>query len=195
MRARGWFLGVVAALLFAGAAYGEFSGPSVQPLTCTTHQWINVISASLVPSCAQPSFADISGTATNAQLGAAFSPISAALSSAVIMSSQGTFYDGPSIAQGTGTWWVSGTVTLLDTAGAANFRCKLWDGTTIIASLARYLGAGSNYDGLTLSGYLANPVGNLRVSCEDVSSTSGSIPASGFGTGNTGSTIWAIRIQ
>jgi hypothetical protein len=39
-----------------------------QPITCASHQWINVISAGGVPSCSQPAFTDISGLVAATQL-------------------------------------------------------------------------------------------------------------------------------
>ena len=55
--------------------------------------------------------------------------------SANIAISNSVYTDGPSIAQGTsGVWYVSGTVTLLDTVGATTNSLKLWDSTTVIAS-------------------------------------------------------------
>jgi len=54
-------LALFAVALSVVAASAGYRTPSVQPTTCTAHQWINVISAGLVPSCAQPAAADISG--------------------------------------------------------------------------------------------------------------------------------------
>ena len=54
----------------------------------------------------------------------------------VILANDTLFYDGPSVAQGAvGTWFASGTVSLEDTSSAATFFCKLWDGTTTVASM------------------------------------------------------------
>jgi hypothetical protein len=43
-------------------------GLGIQPITCAAHAWLNTISIAGVPACAQPSFSDISGQATLAQL-------------------------------------------------------------------------------------------------------------------------------
>lgn len=51
---------LAALIVSAGIAYAEFSGPPVQPLTCAASNWINSISAGLVPSCARPACADLS---------------------------------------------------------------------------------------------------------------------------------------
>jgi len=57
-------LGLLCAL--GAGSYAEYSGPPVQALTCTTHQWISSISAGLIPSCSQPAASDISGLAASA---------------------------------------------------------------------------------------------------------------------------------
>lgn len=121
-------------------------------------------------------------------------PITVSLAANVSLAAQNTYYDGPSVAQGTaGTWFVSGTVTLTDTAGAATFNAKLWDGTTVIASAQAKITAASGIAVVALSGYLANPQGNFRITVEDVSSTSGEILSNASGNSRD-STITAIRV-
>jgi hypothetical protein len=51
--------GVDNVLILARARADTFF-PPVKAITCSTHQWINVISAGLVPSCAQPASTDLS---------------------------------------------------------------------------------------------------------------------------------------
>lgn len=116
------------------------------------------------------------------------------LSGDVSLSNVSNYFDGPSVAQGTsGTWLASGTVTLLDTSGAASFTCKLWDGTTVIAS-ARSLSATTGQGiSVSLSGVLASPAGNIRISCSDPSSTSGLIKFNSSGNSKD-STITVVRI-
>src|SRR6516165_4886960 len=78
-----------------------------------------------------------------------------------------SYVDGPVVAQGTvGTWYAGGSVTLYDTTASAAFICKLWDGTTVIASGAVYLGTALSAGSVWLSGIITNPVGNLRISCK-----------------------------
>jgi len=90
---------------------------------------------------------------------------------------------------------VSGTVTVPDNV-AADVHCKLWDGTTVIASAIINLNptpGGASGRPVALSGYITNPVGNLRISCKDVTNTTGKIVFNA--TGNSAdSTISAIRI-
>jgi hypothetical protein len=122
------------------------------------------------------------------------SPITSSLGADVLMNNTANYFDGPSIAQGsTGTWFVSGTVTMVDTAGVAAFIAKLWDGTTVIAS-GRITSTGAgNPAPISLSGYIASPAGNLRISCRDSASTSGKIVYDNSGNAKD-STITAFRI-
>lgn len=102
------------------------------------------------------------------------------------------YFDGPSVAQGTtGTWFASGTVTLSGTSADAIF-CKLWDGTTVIASSEVSIPPGT-IDSVTLSGILTNPAANIRISCRDVSSTTGKILFNTTGNSKD-STISVVRI-
>lgn len=116
------------------------------------------------------------------------------LGSDVSLSDTGAFFTGPSTAQGTsGTWFASGSVTLHDTAGAANFYAKLWDGTTVIASGFATSSGTSNKVVISLSGYLAGPAGNIRISVQDINSTSGVILFNATGASKD-STLSVIRI-
>lgn len=119
------------------------------------------------------------------------------LSSNVNMISQFTFFDGPQIAQGTsGTWFVCGTLTLVDPHGAAQFQAKLYDGTTTIADSEQYQ-AGTNVStSISLCGIITSPAGNLRMAGWNNSSTSGSILAASVDGGFTpASLIAAFRLQ
>ncbi|HEX8106706.1 MAG TPA: hypothetical protein VF516_03210 [Kofleriaceae bacterium] len=130
---------------------------------------------------------------TNADI-ALFAPITNSLSGDVSLNNTGTYFDGPSVAQGTtGTWYATGTVTLIDTAGAAAMNVKLWDGTTVIASARTTCGAASNAMSLSLSGFIASPAANIRISVNDATSTSGAIKFNASGNSKD-STITAIRI-
>jgi hypothetical protein len=104
------------------------------------------------------------------------------------------YFTGPSLAQGsTGTWFVSGSVTLSDTVGSNQSQAKLWDGTTVIASARGQVPGVSNYLTLALSGFIVSPSGNLRISVNDTNTTTGVIKFNI--TGNLkDSTISAFRI-
>lgn len=124
----------------------------------------------------------------------AATPITNSLSGNVALNNTGTYFDGPSVAQGSvGTWFVSGTVTVIDTAGIAGFKAKLWDGTTIIASTNNSSITAGAALALSLSGFITSPVGNLRISVNDQTSTSGIIENNASGNGKD-STITAFRI-
>lgn len=102
------------------------------------------------------------------------------------------YFDGPSVAQGTtGTWFASGTVSVGAPQGQ-NAWAKLWDGTTVIASAGFLLNAANHSSTLSLSGYLANPAGNIRISVRYPNGTS---TIFWNATGNEkDSTITALRI-
>ncbi len=133
------------------------------------------------------------GTIPPARLG--LSQITASLGANVALNNTSNYFDGPSIAQGsTGTWWASGTATVTDTAGAANIDCKLWDGTTVIASGRASIQAVNLVVAVALSGFLATPAGNIRISCKDVASTSGSMLFNATGNSKD-NTVSAFRIN
>lgn len=116
------------------------------------------------------------------------------LSGDVALNNTGNYFDGPVVAQGTsGTWFVSGAVTLVDTAGAATMNVKLWDGTTVIASSSINLTAANTRQCVALSGVITSPAGNLRISVNDSTSTSGIIRFNSSANSKD-STITAVRI-
>ena len=87
----------------------------------------------------------------------------------------------------------SGTVTLLSTNNDT-VNCKLWDGTTVIASASSAIAVANNQNTITLSGYLASPAANIRISCRDPSSTAGTIQFNKSGN-SMDSTISVLRID
>lgn len=97
----------------------------------------------------------------------------------VALNNTANYFDGPSqsVVAGTGVYFASGTVSLQDTAGAANFDVKLWDGTTVIDSVRTQTYGASGFMSATLSGFIASPAGAIRISVRDPSSTSGAIKA------------------
>jgi len=120
--------------------------------------------------------------------------ITNSLAADVSLNNTGSYFDGPSVAQGTtGTWFASGTVTVKDTAGASTYYAKLHDGTTVIASTVVTSEATSHPQSISLSGYLASPAGNIRISVKDISSTSGKILFNETGN-SVDSTLTALRI-
>ena len=122
------------------------------------------------------------------------SQLTNALGANVLLNNTALFFDGPTIAQGTsGTWWASGSVTVYDVvAPTATIFCKLWDGTTIIASGQATTTLGAVV--FTLAGYIASPAANIKVSCKDQTGVNGVIAFNQSGTSKD-STISAFRIQ
>jgi hypothetical protein len=113
----------------------------------------------------------------------------------VALNNASNYFDGPSTAQGsTGTFLATGTVSLIDTAGATVIDCKLWDGTNAaVASARTTVGAAGFSSTISLSGVVASPAGNIRISCKDALTT-GAIRANPSGNGNKDSTITVVRI-
>ncbi len=117
------------------------------------------------------------------------------LAANVALNNVANFFDGPSVAQGaTGTWFASGTVTLADNVGAAQFQCKLWDGTTVISDSASTSGGAAFAASIALSGFIASPAGNIRISCRDINSVNGIMYANNIGLGHD-SVVTVFRLQ
>lgn len=125
---------------------------------------------------------------------ASFAPVTNSIAADVALNNTSNYFVAPTIAQGTsGTWFVSGSVMVKDPGGSAAFRAKLWDGTTVVASGGADTGAAGATVSISLSGYIASPAGNLRISVQDVSHTTGLVLANETGNSKD-STITAIRI-
>lgn len=154
----------------------------VTPITCSANQWVSAIAANAAVTCS-------AGSAP------ALTSITNAIGADVLLNNTANYFDGPSVAQGvTGTWLATGTATATDTAGAANVDCKLWDGTTVINSSRASVSATTLVVSISLSGVLASPAGNIRISCKDIASTSGKILFNVTGSSKD-STVTAVRIQ
>lgn len=124
-----------------------------------------------------------------------FTPITNALTANVPLSGSSAYNNGPSIAQGSsGTWFVTGTVTITNTSVASKFNAKLWDGTTVVASSGNVSFSPGNPTSISLSGFITSPAGNLRIDVADTAgSTSGLILFNNTGSSQD-SMISAIRI-
>ena len=125
---------------------------------------------------------------------AALTSLTNSLVADVLLNNTSLFFTGPQVAQGTsGTWQVFGQVTVVGLSTGSAYIAKLWDGATIIASGRLDAPNASQAGVLALSGVLANPAGNLRISVKDGGTTQGSIRANLSGEGKD-STITAVRI-
>jgi len=122
-----------------------------------------------------------------------FAPITNSLSSDVYITSS-AYFTGPSVAQGTsGKWFASGSVAVTNSY-ASHWAVKLWDGATVIARAALYTPA-SQTSSIAVSGFIASPAGNIRISVAELSTGLGGILADVYGTGdNKDSTLTAIRV-
>jgi hypothetical protein len=115
------------------------------------------------------------------------------VASNVAMNITTNYFDGPSVAQGTnGTWMVSGNVTITD-GGTTGGVCKLHDGTTVIDSSGGQVPAASGAVNIHLSGYLASPANNIKISCKWTSTTA--VIAANFTGSAKDGTLSVMRIQ
>jgi hypothetical protein len=132
----------------------------------------------------------------NAEVG--LSSASAVLGSDVSLSNTSTYFDGPSMAQGsTGTWFACGTITLQDISNSSsNINVRLWDGTTVMASAVVTTQSGNPNArvSVALCGIKASPAGNIRISAKDASATTGVIKANQSGDARDG-TIYGFRLN
>jgi hypothetical protein len=132
----------------------------------------------------------------NAEVG--LSSASAVLGSDVSLSSTSTYFDGPSMAQGsTGKWFACGTITLQNISNSSsNINVRLWDGTTVMASAVVTTQSGNPNArvSVTLCGIITNPAGNIRISAKDTSDTTGVIKANQSGDAKDG-TIYGFRLN
>ncbi|WP_426608651.1 hypothetical protein [Bradyrhizobium sp. McL0616] len=122
------------------------------------------------------------------------SGLSNSLGADVSLNSIGAYFAGPSITQGTsGTWSVTATATVLDTAGAASFNCRITDGINVVASSRSASVAASASVSISLSGLITSPAANLRLECADTSNTGGFMKANASGSLHD-TMITAIRL-
>lgn len=125
----------------------------------------------------------------------AVSPLTASLGADVPMNSTATYFTGPTVAQGTtGTWYASGTVVVDYQNGNSVVDAKLWDGTTVIASVQQQGSAEvPTRMNISLSGLITSPVGNICISVRNETVATGSILYNASGNGKD-STISAFRL-
>lgn len=118
--------------------------------------------------------------------------VSNTLGADVACNNTGNYFDGPSCAQGTsGTWLATGQVVLGGTSGD-KFFIKLWDGTTLIAS-GQIQVQTAQEETVSMSGVLASPAANIRISVRDFTNTTGLIKFNASGNSKD-STLTVVRI-
>jgi hypothetical protein len=131
---------------------------------------------------------------SSGSLAVSLSSLTSSLGSDVALNNIANYFDGPSVAQGTtGTWLVIANVTCVDTAGAANFYAKLWDGTTAISGGNAVSAAANSRIVITLGGVITSPAGDLKISVRAPDATTGKIEFNRSGTSKD-ATITAFRI-
>jgi hypothetical protein len=120
-----------------------------------------------------------SGTCT---VSVSLSELTNALSSNIPLGA--TYVTGPSVAQGsTGTWFATGQVSLATTNPTGDgVTCKLWDGTTVIATGSAVWGFATYNQSISISGYLASPAGNINIACLGVEGATTSFRFNDSGT-------------
>lgn len=179
---------VVIGLWTAGSAWaadgqsGDVGGVTGCQIATATPATGQVLSATGSKTCAWS--APAGGTTLTNSLGGDVS-----------LNNTGTYFDGPSVAQGTtGTWCTAGTVTVLDSNSASLVKVKLWDGTTVIASTEIILVTNANsFTPVSLSGCIASPASNIKISVEDTTTTSGVIRFNASGNSKDSTiTVWRV---
>ncbi len=124
-----------------------------------------------------------------------FQTINNTLSGDVTLTTQNTYYDGPSCAQGTaGIWLATGSVVVQTSGiGADALVAKLWDGTTAKASgKVDEVGASKN-SVIALSGVFTAPAANIRISASNQSNNGGLIKFNATGA-SADATLTVIRL-
>jgi hypothetical protein len=116
----------------------------------------------------------------------------ASLGADVSLTNTATYFDGPSVAQGTsGTWLVTAHVTVA--GNNDNIFAKLWDGTTVVSSTETDGPASGSRVTITLNGIFVNPAGNIKISVRDGTNTTTKIVYNASGNSQD-SNITAVRI-
>lgn len=160
------------------------------------NRFLKVVAGALAYDQVDLATSDITGILPRANGGFTPTQIENTLGANVALGATGTYYTGPTIAQGTsGRWYVSGHVTVQNTVGGDIVDVRLWDGATDIASTRMHLvsTAGTFYGVAHLSGQINNPTGNLRISVRPFSRTDGAIAYNASGE-EMDSKITAFRI-
>ena len=163
-------------------AYNILQAGSIQKFTYSstgTGQWI--VNGGVAPA--------VTSTSTSPLL----TYITKSTTASIVISSA-AYTDGPSVSQGSsGTWFVTASITLANNSASAIASCKLWDGTTVIDSGTAGIPSAGYGTTVPLSGVIASPAGNLKVSAMGII-TSNTLIESNFSGNLNDSTITAVRI-
>lgn len=117
------------------------------------------------------------------------------LSGNVALNNTGQYFTGPIVSQGTsGTWLATGSLTVSDTGAAALINVRLSDGTTTFASGTVRIDGANQVKSISLSGVITNPVGDIRISANDATNTTGQILFNQSGN-SLDATLTVVRIH
>jgi hypothetical protein len=127
----------------------------------------------------------------------ALATASASLGADVPLGSANTWYDGPSVSLAAGTWLLLAHITVHDTAAAARFTARLWDGSSVAAS-AEATTVGASLPGTLALAAVVTPGGTTTYTGTVANATDGSgvllAACPDNGAGNTASSLCAVRL-
>lgn len=125
------------------------------------------------------------------------SSVTAALGADVNLSTTNTYFDGPSVTVGAGTWLLEGHVTCLDTSAASAFTAKIITGSTDLAS-GEEVSQGSGEPVTIALSTVVTPGSSTtyKIQAASTASTNGKIKAAtpDNASGNTASTLVATSV-
>ncbi|MCP1969909.1 MULTISPECIES: hypothetical protein [Bradyrhizobium] len=112
-------------------------------------------------------------SATSIQ-GVTINPVINSLGANVSISNTTSYFDGPTSSQGaaTGTFYVSGYVSLFCSSATNSYTLRLWDGTTVAASTFASSAAANQSVVVHISAIVTNPAGAIRISVKNTNNTS-----------------------
>lgn len=115
------------------------------------------------------------------------------ISADVTMTTAGTFYDGPTLTLGAGTWLLTGSIYLqAATTAVRQFNAKLWDGTTTISAATHYVeGTGQAANDTSAFSAIVAPSSSTTYKISANSSVNADIIR---GTGTKASYLLAVKI-
>ncbi len=174
---------------------GNNSGTQVlQENSSGVPSWVTISGTGTVTNVASGTGLTGGPITTTGTLAVSLTSVANSLGSNVAISNS-VYTDGPSTAQGTsGTWLATANVTVVDTAVSnQTVNIKLWDGTTVFASTQQGLGNAGVPFVVCLSGVIASPAGNIRISAKATTGTT--LAYSNNSSGNSkDSTLTVVRI-
>ncbi len=195
-----------AALLRSG---GTMTGPIKGGVQATfgNTSTANICATGMVMASGMGKFTNISTSGyyygngsklTGVTAAASLAYVSSHLTSNIAMTTANTYYNGPAVSLGAGTWLVVGSVLCYNGSGGYIYTGKLWDGTNVYSSTeAQDAGSSVEYLRLNLSAIIT--VASSATIYIAAASKGGSsymyAACPDNGAGNTASYINAIKIQ